>query len=205
VRQLTWVSNVLVSRAGGPIVSMQDVVAAGRPAPLTFASGGNGTPAHLAAALFAREARIQVQHIPFNGAMAGVNAVLAGHVQLMFATGPAVAGLVQSGKLQPIAVAAPERLAATPSTPTLAESGFAAATMRDWHGLVAPAGTPAERIERIAAALDKVLAADAVRQRLAAAGLEPVAQSSPAAFGKLVASETARWGDLVRSAGVRLE
>jgi tripartite-type tricarboxylate transporter receptor subunit TctC len=205
VRQLSWVSNVLVIKADSPFNSLESVISAARSGPLTFASGGNGTPAHLAAALFAQEARIQVQHVPFNGAMGGVNALVGGHVQLMFATVPSVAGLLQSGKLRAVAASSPERLRVAPAVPTLAESGLAGASMRDWHGLVAPAGTPPERIRRIAAALDKVLAAEAVRQRLAAAGLEPVVKSTPDEFRSLVAGEVIRWGDLVRHAGIKLQ
>jgi tripartite-type tricarboxylate transporter receptor subunit TctC len=183
VRQLSWVSNVLVVTPDSPLQSLQDVIRAGRSAPLTFASGGNGTPAHLAAELFAQEAGVKIQHVPFNGAMAGVNALGGGHVQLMFANVASVAGLVQAGKLRAIG----------------------AADVRDWHGLVAPAGTPQERIDRIASALDKVLAAEAVRHRLTAAGFEPVTKSTPEEFKVLVTTEVARWGDLVRRAGISLQ
>ena len=181
VRQLSWVSNVLVVTPDSPFQSLQDVVRAGRAGPLTFASGGNGTPAHLAAELFAQEARVQVQHVPFNGAMAGVNGLAGGHVQLMFATAPSVAGLLQAGKLRALAGAGPERLA------------------------VAPAGTPQQRIDRIAAALDRVLSSEAVKQRMAAAGFEPAAKSSPADFRAFIGSEVHRWGELVRRNGITLQ
>jgi tripartite-type tricarboxylate transporter receptor subunit TctC len=205
VRQLSWVSNVLVAAQDSPFQTLGDVVAAGRAGSLTFASGGSGTPAHLAAELFALEARMQIRHVPFTGAMGGVNALAGGHVQLMFAAAPAVAGLVQAGKLRALAVAAPQRLALVPSVPTLAESGFAGASMRDWHGLVAPAGTPPRRIERLASALGKVLAAQAVQQKLRAAGLEPVTDSTPDTFRLFVASEAGRWSAVVRGAGITLE
>jgi tripartite-type tricarboxylate transporter receptor subunit TctC len=205
VRQLSWVSNVLVVRPDSPWQSLDDVIRAGRAGPLTYASGGNGTPAHLAAALFAQEARLQLQHVPFNGAAGGVNALLGGHVQLMFATAPSVGGLVEAGKLRALASAAPERPRLDPSVPTLAESGLAAAGMRDWHGLVAPAGTPPDRLERIAAALDKVLGTDSVRQRMAAAGLEPVPESTPREFRDFVAGEMRRWGEVVRRAGISMQ
>lgn len=205
VRQLSSVTNLLVVRADSPLHSLDDLLKAGRAGMLTYASGGNGTPAHLAAELFAQEARVQLQHVPFGGAVAGVNAVLGGHVQMMFATTPAVAGLVQAGKLRALAATSPQRLPLAPEVATLAERGLAAATVRDWHGLVAPAGTPRERIAQVAAAAGRVLATEAVRQRLLAAGLEPVASSGPAEFGEWVGSESARWGALVQRAGISLQ
>jgi len=205
VRQLSWVSNVLVVARDSPLATLGDVTRAGRAAPLDFASGGNGTPAHLAAELFAQQAQVPVRHVPFNGAMAGVNAVLAGHVPLMFATAPSVAGLLQSGQLRALAGAGPERLAIAPAAPTLAESGYAGASLRDWHGLVAPAATSPERIAQIAMALDRAMATDAVRQRMTAAGLEPVVSSSPETFKALIRQELRRWGEVVRRAGITLQ
>jgi tripartite-type tricarboxylate transporter receptor subunit TctC len=198
VRQLSWVGNVLVVKPDSAWQSLDDVVRAGRAAALTFASGGNGTPAHLAAALFAQQTGVQLQHVPFGGAQAGVNAVLGGHVQLMFATVPSVAGLLQAGKLRALAGAAPPG-------PTPAERGLPGAGLRDWHGLVAPAGTPRERIVRVAEALDKVLASEAVRQQLAQAGLEIAAGSTPDGFRAFVGSEVARWAEVVRRAGITLQ
>jgi tripartite-type tricarboxylate transporter receptor subunit TctC len=205
VRQLSWVSNVLVVAPDSPFDSLKDVMAAGRSQALTVASGGNGTPAHLAAELFGQQAQVPLRLVPFNGAPAGVNAVLAGHVQMMFAAVPAVAGLVQAGKLRALAGAGPQRSPLMPAVPTLVESGMPGASMRDWHGLVAPAGTPPERVERIARALDKVLAVAAVRQSLLAAGLEPVAHSTPEEFKAFVAQEVGRWGEIVRRAGITLQ
>lgn len=205
VRQLSWVSNLLVAKADSPFQTLDDVLRAGRTGPLTFASGGNGTPAHLAAELFAQEARLQLQHVPFSGAMGGVNALLGGHVQLMFATAPSVSGLLQAGTLRAIVAAAPERSRFATGVPTLAESGFAGATMRDWHGLVAPAGTPREKIERLTAALGKVLGSDEVQQRMTAAGFEPVLKSTPETFGTFVNAELSRWAELVRRANITLQ
>lgn len=205
IRQLTSVSNLLVVRTESPWTSLDDVLKAGREGTLTYASGGNGTPAHLAGELFGHEARVRLQHVPFNGAVAGVTAVLGGHVQMMFATAPAVAPLVQSGRLRALATTSPVRLPVAPMLRTLAESGMAAATVQDWHGLVAPAGTPPERVAQIDAATAKVLASDAVRQRLAAAGLDVVNASGPKEFANWLRSEMERWGVVVRRAGITLQ
>jgi tripartite-type tricarboxylate transporter receptor subunit TctC len=205
VRQLTSVSNVLVVRSDSPFHSLDDVLKAGRQGALTYASGGNATPAHLAAELFAQESRVQLRHIPFNGAVAGVTALLGGHVQLMFATIPAVAAHVQAGKLRALATSSHARLPLLPEVPTLAELGWSGAVMRDWHGLVAPAGTPTDRIRQIADAAGKILAQDDVRERLAAQGLEPAPRSGPDEFSRWIGREMQLWSGIVQRAGISLQ
>jgi len=205
VRQLTSVNNVLVVSSGSALRTLDDVLALGRQSTLTYASGGNATPAHLAAELFAQESRVQLRHVPFNGAVAGVTALLGGHVQLMFATVPAVAAQVQAGKLRALATSSQDRLALLPSVPTLAELGWPAAIMRDWHGLVAPAGVPADRIQQIAEAAGKVLAQEDVRARLGAQGIEPVRSSGPEQFRGLIGRETELWTGIVKRAGITLQ
>lgn len=205
VRQLSSVSNVLVVRADSPLRSFEGLLAAARGGQLTYGSGGNGTPAHLAGELFRQHLRLDLQHVPFNGAVAGVTAVVGGHVDMMFATTPSVMALLKAGKLHALATTSARRLAALPDVPTVAELGMADVTLRDWHGLVAPAGASPERVERIAAAVGRVLATEGVQQRLAAAGLDAAGASGPAAFGQFVADEIARWGGVVRQARIRAQ
>lgn len=207
VRQLSSLANVLVVRADAPVESLEALVAAARKerGKLTYASGGNGTPAHLIGELLKRVAGVDLLHVPFKGAPAGVGAVLGGHVDLMFATAPAVTGHVQSGRLRAIVTTAPQRNAAMPEVPTAAELGLPALTVQDWNGVVAPAGTPVATIKRIADALEKALAREDVQRRLTAAGMQPAVVSDPEAFGLLVRSELERWAALVRSAGIRAD
>jgi tripartite-type tricarboxylate transporter receptor subunit TctC len=205
VRQLSSVSNVLVVRADSALASLDDLLQAGRAGSLTYASGGNGTPAHLAGELFRQQLGLKLQHVPFNGAVAGVTAVLGGHVQIMFATSPSVIALINSGKLRALATSAAQRIPALPDVPTMAELGQPAVTVRDWHGLVAPASTPADTLQRIAAALDKVVQAEALQQRLAAAGLDAMQVSGPAAFASLIAREMNRWPTVIERAGITLQ
>lgn len=203
VRQVGWVSNVLVVRANAPFRSVPDLVAAAkaRPQALTFASGGNGTPAHVAAELFRLNAGIEMRHVPFNGAVAGVAAVMGEQVDMMFAIAPSVIGHINGGRLRALATPAPSRLPAMPDLPTLAELGYNV-NVRDWTGLVAPAATPRPVVERIDAALVSVLAQPAVRERLAAAGFEP-AESGPDAFATLIRSEVDKWARVVSDAGIK--
>jgi tripartite-type tricarboxylate transporter receptor subunit TctC len=205
VRQLSFANNLLVVRSDSPFLSLDDLLKAGRLSALTYASGGIGTPAHLAAELFAHEARVQLQHVPFNGAVAGVTALLGGHVQMMFATAPAVAALVQSGKLRALAATSPERSPLTPAVATLAESGLGGATVRDWHGLVVAAGTSPARIAQIAAAAGRALASEQTQQRLSAAGLDVATASGPVEFRIWIRTETERWATVVQRARISLQ
>jgi tripartite-type tricarboxylate transporter receptor subunit TctC len=205
VRQLSWVSNVLVVRSGAGFGSLSELVTAAkaRPQRLTYASGGNGTPAHLAAELFKLTAGIEMRHVPFKGASAGVGAVLGEQVDMMFAVAPSVVTQIQSGKLRALATPAPSRLARFPQVPTLAELGYAV-DVRDWHGIVGPAAMARPALEALEAALSAVLAMNDVRERLVALGLEP-AQSSPAQFRGHIAAELERWSRVVREAGIRAD
>jgi tripartite-type tricarboxylate transporter receptor subunit TctC len=205
VRQLSSVSNVLIVRADSPWTTLEQMLTAARADRLSYASGGNATPAHLAAELFRQEAGVQLQHVPFGGAVAGVSAVLGGHVQMMFATTPSVLPLIKSGKVRALATAAQQRLPSLPDIPTFAESGLRAVALRDWHGIVAPAGTSPQRIEQLASALARALRAEHVLQRLAGAGLEPATESDPRAFGALIDMEIARWAAIVGKAGITLQ
>jgi tripartite-type tricarboxylate transporter receptor subunit TctC len=205
VSQLTTVNNVLVVRSDSPWRTLDDLLSAGRIAALTYASGGNATPAHLAAELFAQASRVALRHIPFNGATAGITALLGGHVQLMFATVPAAAGQVQAGKLRALATSSRDRIALLPAVPTLAELGWPGAVMHDWHGLVAPPGTSLERIRQLSDAAAKVLAQDSVRLRLAAQGLDPVGPSGPEEFRRWIDREMQLWSAIVQRAGISLQ
>lgn len=203
VRQLSWVSNVLVVRPGSALASIPDLIAAARARPrqLTYASGGNGTPAHLAGALFGLAAGIELQHIPYKGVVAGLGAVMGEQVEMMFAVAPAALPQIAAGRLRALATPAPERLKVLPQVPTLVELGYAV-DVRDWHGIVAPAATPEPVVRRIAAALGETLAREDIRGRLARAGLEP-AESDPAAFAAHIRAELAKWEKVVRQAGIK--
>jgi tripartite-type tricarboxylate transporter receptor subunit TctC len=202
VRQLSSVSNVLVVRAEHPAGSLDELVKAARAGTVTYGSGGNGTPAHLAGELFKQNLGLNLQHVPFNGAVAGVTAVLGGHVEMMFATTPSVVALVKSGKLRALATTSPQRIPALPEVPTLAELGHPGVSVRDWHGLVAPAGISRAAVERLSAAVGKVLAMEGVQQRLAGAGLDTVTVSGPAEFGGFMTEEMARWSAVIGKGGI---
>ena len=207
VRQTTQASLILVVRSGSSLRSLPELVAAAKAQPgrLTYASGGNGTPLHLAAEVFKLRAGVDIHHVPYKGAVAAVAALLGEQVDLVITTAVTVGAPIRSGRLRAIATTGPVRMADFPEVPTLAGLGLTGFDVRDWQGLVVPAKTPRPVIDRLAAELAKVLEQPEIKQRLAGIGMEPVADSSPEAFDALIQSELARWAKVVRDAGIRID
>ncbi len=207
VRQTTRYSMILVVRAGSTLRSIPEVVAVAKAQPgrITYASAGNGTPHHLAAEVFRRDAGVSIHHIPYKGAPAAAAALLGEQVNLLFTSAVTVGAHIRAGKLRPLATTGPSRIAGFPDVPTLAELGFIGFDVRDWQGFVAPSQTPKAIIERIATEVAKVLAQPEVVERLAGIGVEPVADSDPALFGALIRNELERWAKVVPEAGIRAD
>lgn len=205
IANLVWLYNVLVVPAGSSIQTVQDLVnqARAQPGVLNYASGGNGSPAHLVAESFCQATGVKITHVPFKGPADAVSALLGNQVQAMFATVPNAAALVRGGKLRAIAVTSPQRLSALPGVPTLAEAGVQGVELKEWEGLVAPAGTPRAIIDKWNQELFQVLASSEVRARLADLGMSVVPSNSSAEFGELIRKELDHWGRFVRSTGLR--
>jgi tripartite-type tricarboxylate transporter receptor subunit TctC len=198
--------NVLVVRQAAPYRTLAEVVAAGRarPGSLTAGNAGNGTTGHLAGAMFARAAGIEITHVPYRGAAPVLTDLLAGRIDLFFANPLAVKGQMEAGVLRALAVTSERRAAAMPAVPTVAESGFPGFAAVNWTGLVAPARTPAPIVARLSEETRKALAAPETIARLAAEGSEPLG-STPEAFRSLVIEEHAKWARVVREASVVLD
>lgn len=207
VSHVVWASNILVVNSASKLLSLADVVKTGKdkPGELTYASGGNGTPAHLASALLALRSGMQLRHVPYRGAAEGVAAVLAGQVDMMFAATGAALPHVRSGKLRALAISAPTRLPSAPELPTVAEQGFEGFDIRDWQGIVAPTGTPEAIVNKVAAEVRRIAALPEVKARLSAMGMDAVEQGGAEAFDALIKTETVRWNRVVRDAGIRGE
>jgi len=205
VGNLVWLYNVLVVPIDSPVQSLADLVqrAGVQPDVLSFGSGGNGSPAHLIGESFARAAKVRMLHVPFKGPAEAVTGLLGNQVSAMFATSSVAAPLVRGGKLRALAVTSPHRLAALPEVQTLAEAGMPGLELREWEGLVAPAGTPKSIIDRWNAELFRVLGTQEARLRLAELGMTVAASNAPDEFGALIRSELTNWGQFVRSAGIR--
>jgi len=168
-----------------------------------YASGGNGSGAHLAAELFKATARVQATHVPFRGAPDIVNNVMAGQVQFGFPTLSTATELARAGRLKALAVTSPERNHALPDVPTLAETlpGF---DLVSWFAIVVPAGTPPEIIRRVDEAVREALADPAFRARATADGSTAVGLG-PERFAPFLRAEAAKWGEAVRISGAQVD
>lgn len=207
VKQVIWGANALVVQSSSQLRSLDELIAAAKskPGELTFASGGNGTPAHMAGELLRLRSGIDLRHIPFRGAPEGVSAVLSGQVTMMFAAVVSVAPYIKAGKLRMLAVTTPARVAAFPDVPTVAERGFEGFDVRDWQGIVAPAGTPREIVVRISEEIAKITSLPEVKERFASMGMDVVDHGGPEEFAALIHSELVKWGKVVRDAGIRAD
>jgi len=206
VAHIAGVPNVLVVTPASGIRSVDDLIKKARTAPgrLSYGSAGSGTSLHLAGELFGSATRVDLLHIPYKGAAPATTDLLGGQITMMFNTVPVALPLIRSGKLTALAVTSPKRHFALPDVPTFAELGYASVQSETWVGLFAPAGTPREVVDKLAAALDRALRDKSVVDLLRQQGAEPQFMDS-AAFARYVDSEIARWGSVVRAAGIKLD
>jgi len=168
---------------------------------LAFGSAGNGSPQHLAAELFKAATGARLTHVPYKGSAPAVVDLLAGRLDVMFSDMPPVLPHLNSGRLRALAVTSARRQRVLPQVPTVSESGVAGTRDYDavaWQALVAPAGTPHERVQRAADSLRAVLTRAALRERLEAEGIEP-RPGSPDELATSVRTDSERWGRLIRS------
>lgn len=196
--------NVLVTRADSPYVSLAQVVAAAKakPGSIDFASAGAGTSGHLTMEMFQRAAGINLTHVPYKGSAQAIQEVMGGQVTMIATNQDAVLQLVKSGKLKALAVTGAQRNPAYPGVPTFVEAGFKDVVVTSWGALAVRRGTPQAVIDKLRAETARTLQSPRVRQPLEADGW--VFFDTPAAqFEGYVRSETERWGQVVRAAGVR--
>jgi tripartite-type tricarboxylate transporter receptor subunit TctC len=183
-----------------------DVIAAAKakPGEVTMATPGQGTVAHLAGELFQRKAGVKFTHVPYKGAAQALINVVGGQVDLFIASTESVMSQVSGGKVRPLAVTSAKRISALEKVPTIAESGYPGFEAPTWFGLVAPAKTPAEIITRLNAEAEKALQNPDFVKRLAGSGGEPIG-GPPQRFAELLRTDFAKWGAVVREAGIKPE
>ncbi len=200
-------TTMLLVHPSLPVRTSKELVAfiRARPGQVNYASAGPGSLSHLQMELLATQNGLKMVHIPYKGgAGQAVTDVIAGHVTVTIQTLPSVMSFAQSGKLRPIALTTEKRLELFPKVPTLREEGMDIVST-SWQGILAPSGTPAEPIRRLHAAINQGLPVPEVRERFAAGGTDVLLSASPQAFADYIRAESARWGKVVRDAGIKLE
>ena len=203
--QVTRSGNVLVVNPSVPAKTMGELVAylKQNPDKLTYSSGGFGTPAHLVGEQFKLKTGVQVTHVPYNDFPRAIADLLQGINSYQFITVLPVVGFIQTGKLNALAVTSRQRIPAVSDVPTVTEAGYPELTAEDWVGFSTRAGTPADTIEQLNAAINKVLKLPKVREALANLASEP-AGGSVQQYNDLVKSQVSLWAGVVNEAGLKL-
>lgn len=203
VARIRW---ALVAAANFPATDVAGLIAEAkaRPGQIDFASGGPGSPQHVAMEMFMAATGARMNHVGYRGATPALNAVAAGECPVGFFGLPTPVQLAEAGRVKILATAGPRRVDTLPNVPTLAESGLPGFAFFTWGALIAPAGTPAAAVARLNAALREALATPAVKERLEGLAYEIVG-NPPDAFAAALARDHAAMGALVRAANIRLD
>jgi tripartite-type tricarboxylate transporter receptor subunit TctC len=175
------------------------------PGKWSYASSGNGTTNHLAGELFKKRTGVDVLHVPYRGSGPALQDLLAGRVAFMFDSFGTSSEYIKTGKLRALGVMAVKRSAADPSVPTMAEVGMPDFIGATWNVVMAPAGTPQAIVDKLNAAVNKALRDPATARRMVQAGIDTVDNSTPASTAAFIASEIAKWRDLVKLAGAKVD
>ena len=206
VVQTHTVPLVLVVSNGVPAKTVSELIAylKANPGKTSFASSGNGGAPHMSAELFKTMAGVDATHVPYKGSTAAHGDLIAGRVAFMFDTVAAISGQIKGGNVRALAVTTAKRSAVLPDVVTMDEAGVKGYETSTWGGLLAPAGTPKDVVAKLNAEANRALASPDVREKLAAAGIEPVS-GTPAQFTAFIGSEMDRWAKVAKAAGVEPE
>ena len=196
--------NLLVVNKAVPAQNVRELIALAKKTPLNFGSSGSGTSIHLSGELFNTLAGVKMQHIPYRGRAQAVPDLLGGRISMIFDNMPSALPLVKSGDVRALGVTSATRSPAAPDIPTIAEAGLPGFEATSWFALMAPAGLPKEVLARINAETARVLSLPDVREKLTTLGLD-VAPGSPESLASLIQSETAKWANVVKESGAKLD
>lgn len=206
VVQYYFTPNLLAVTPALPVKSVPDLVdyAKKNPGGLLFASSGSGTTFHLSAELFMLMTGTKMVHVPFKAVQTAMTEIMAGRVHLMFNSVASIEPHVKAGRLRGLAVTSRKRSVAFPDLPTISEAGLPGFEVVAWAGIIAPARTPKAIVARLNAAVNQALASPAVGGKLVALGYEVVG-GTPEQFAEHIRKEGAKWADVVKRAGVKVD
>ena len=198
--------NILVVHPEVKATSVMELVALAKQSPgkLNYASSGAGAAAHLAGELFKTMAGVDIVHVPYKGAQPALTDLIAGQVQLMFATSASVIPYMKAGRLRALAVTTAQRSPSVPELPTVSEAGLSGFEATTWHGVVVPMATPAPLVQRLNQDLNLVLEEKELKERLAGLGAE-VLTGTPRDFADYIAREIPKWTKVVKDSGARAD
>ena len=198
---------VVAAHASVGVANLRELIAKAKQSPgkLNYGTSGNGSAPHLAAVLFTRLAGVDMVHVPYKGGAPSVAALLAGDVQLSFATPPSVLPHVQSGRLRALAVTSRQRTPLVPGVPGMAEAGLPDYEISFWYGFFVPAGTPKDIVKKLYDATAAVLAQPAVGRMLEKEGTETSGSKSPEDFAAFIAEDAKLWARLVKESGAKAD
>ena len=205
ISQVFIAANVLAVPPELPVKSVAELVALAKaqPGKLSYGHAGVGTSQHLGAELFKYMAHLEIASVAYRGTTALMPDLLAGRISMSFANIVNVVPLAREGKLRALAITSIKRSSLAPDLPTMAESGFPDFEAVPWFGLLAPAGTPKDVLDKLHAQTAKTLASPDVRKKFDELGLEPVG-NTPAEFAQIIRKETPEWAKVIRDADIKL-
>ncbi len=206
VTSLASLPNLLVVSPSLGVVTVQELIAAAKrkPGDILYGSSGNGTGPHLSGELFNLMAGVKLTHVPYKGSPQAMTDLLGGRVQVMFAPASTALPHIKAGTLKVLAVSSAKRTESSPDLPTIAESGLAGFETSVWFGLLAPAGTPKEIIERLNREANRALADPAVKTQFTAQGIDAMG-GTPEQFATYIKDETAKWARVVQASGAKID
>jgi len=199
-------ANLLVANPAFPANNVKELLAnaRARPGKINYGSSGNGTSVHLSMEVLKSMTKTYMVHIPYRGSAPVVTDLISGQVDVMFDNVPNVIQHVRAGKMKALAVTTKQRSALAPDVPTLDEAGVQGYELSVWFGILAPAGTPRDIVQRLNAEITKILNSAEVKDRILKQGVE-VQTSTPEQFDAFVKSEVARWAKVIRDAGIKAD
>jgi tripartite-type tricarboxylate transporter receptor subunit TctC len=203
---LAIIQNVLLVHPSVPAKTLKELVQVARASPgkLNYGSGGVGTTTHLAPELFMSMTKTKMVHVPFKGSGLALIGLIGGQVDVLVMAVPAAEQQVKAGKARALAIVSEKRAAPLPDVPTAKEAGFDNFVVDIWYGILGPAGLPSNLVTRLNTEINKALAAPDLKDKLLAAGIQPVG-NSPEQFAGFIKSETARFAKVIQEAGIKPE